>query len=344
MSNKDISRYLTKENGSTFSNDTELLNLATNSKVKNKNSGIAFKKVGGAVFDKLPIEVETDAVLYTAQTLTNSQKTQARENILAGRADSVTLSGTDLKLLNIAGTAISSVSLSSLVQGDSFYGDTQPDWNTLFTSSTGLDNGDITLSKAFTKYQYLIFVYGTDDNGPSDLSGPWGYSIHPVWLLKQLIVDKSCFGRSNVAKFNLTWEFERRWEINPAKSTTTKLKHVYDNKVYMWRVYGVGAGSDGTTGGSGSSSSTETTVAGTWFYVSTKSTAPSSTTLIPSSSIWAKYKESTGSDSYYTYSSATTYTGSGSHPSNGSYKGTWKKVGGSGSNYLYKATGIIKVA
>lgn len=91
MSNKDISRYLTKENGSTFSNDTELLNLATNSKIKNKNSGIAFKKVDGAVFDKLPIEVETTAVLYTAQTLTTSQKQQARENIGVDELDGVPL-------------------------------------------------------------------------------------------------------------------------------------------------------------------------------------------------------------------------------------------------------------
>lgn len=336
MSNKDISRYLTKENGSTFSNDTELLSLATNSKVKNVNTGLTFKKVDGNVFDKTPIEAtNANAVLYVQQSLTNAQKTQARENILAGRADSVTLSGTDLKLLNIAGTAISSVSLSSLVQGDSFYGDTQPDWNTLFTSSTGLDEGDIILSKAFTNYQYLIFVFGTDDNSPSDLSGPWGYAIHPVWLLKQLIVDKYCFGRSNVAKFNLTWEFERRWEIDPSQSTTTRLKHIYNNKVCIWRVYGVGAGS---------SSSTETTVAGTWYYVSTSSTAPSSTTLIPSSSIWARYTEGSGSDGYTYYSSTTTYAGSGSHPSNGSYKATWSRVGGSGSNYLYKATGIIKVA
>lgn len=89
MSNKEISRYLTKEDGTTFSSDTELLGLSVNSKVKNKNSGYTFKKTSSNVFDKTPIEVETNAVLYTSQTLTDAQKTQARQNIGAGKSESV---------------------------------------------------------------------------------------------------------------------------------------------------------------------------------------------------------------------------------------------------------------
>ena len=89
MSNKEISRYLTKEDGTTFSSDTELLGLSVNSKVKNKNSGYTFKKTSSNVFDKTPIEVETNAVLYTSQTLTDAQKTQARNNIGAGKSESV---------------------------------------------------------------------------------------------------------------------------------------------------------------------------------------------------------------------------------------------------------------
>ena len=89
MSNKEISRYLTKEDGTTFSSDTELLGLSVNSKVKNKNSGYTFKKTSSNVFDKTPIETEIDAVLYTSQTLTDAQKTQARNNIGAGKSESV---------------------------------------------------------------------------------------------------------------------------------------------------------------------------------------------------------------------------------------------------------------
>lgn len=89
MSNKEISRYLTKEDGTTFSSDTELLGLSVNSKVKNKNSGYTFKKTGSNVFDKTPIETETNAVLYTSQTLTDAQKTQARNNIGASSSSAV---------------------------------------------------------------------------------------------------------------------------------------------------------------------------------------------------------------------------------------------------------------
>lgn len=83
MSNK-ISRYLRDSRGNAFSSDADLQGLSKNSVVKNINSGLSFKKTnntGTAVFDKLPIEVETDAVLYTAQTLTDAQKLQARTNI-----------------------------------------------------------------------------------------------------------------------------------------------------------------------------------------------------------------------------------------------------------------------
>lgn len=91
MSQNDISKYFTKQNGSAITNDTEFAGLATHTVIKNTNSGLTFKKVGATVFDKEPIEIETDAVLYTAQTLTNSQKQQARENIGVDELDGVPL-------------------------------------------------------------------------------------------------------------------------------------------------------------------------------------------------------------------------------------------------------------
>ena len=89
MSTNDISRYLVKANGSSFASDNELQSLAVNSKVTNVNSGLTYKKTALNVYDKTPIEVETDAVLYSPQTLTNAQKLQARDNIGASSSDAV---------------------------------------------------------------------------------------------------------------------------------------------------------------------------------------------------------------------------------------------------------------
>lgn len=95
MSNKDISKYLVKEDGTAFATDNDLQALAVNSKVTNVNSGLTYKKTASNVYDKTPIEVETEAVLYTEQTLTNSQKAQARTNINAiSSSDAQTLAQT----------------------------------------------------------------------------------------------------------------------------------------------------------------------------------------------------------------------------------------------------------
>ena len=85
--NTEISRYLVDANGNSFSSDTDLQSLSKNAKVKNTNSGVSYKKVQGTtpgvpVFDKVPFqEGHPDAVLYSQQTLTSSQKEQARNNI-----------------------------------------------------------------------------------------------------------------------------------------------------------------------------------------------------------------------------------------------------------------------
>lgn len=85
--NTEISRYLVDANGNSFSSDTDLQSLSNNSKVKNTNSGVSYKKVqgttsGAPVFDKVPFqEGQPDAVLYSPQSLTKIQKQQARDNI-----------------------------------------------------------------------------------------------------------------------------------------------------------------------------------------------------------------------------------------------------------------------
>lgn len=93
--NTEISRYLVDANGNSFSSDTDLQSLSKNAKVKNTNSGVSYKKVQGTtsgvpVFDKVPFqEGQADAVLYSPQSLTTSQKQQARANIGASGGDAV---------------------------------------------------------------------------------------------------------------------------------------------------------------------------------------------------------------------------------------------------------------
>lgn len=93
--NTEISRYLVDANGNSFSSDTDLQSLSNNSKVKNTNSGVSYKKVPGTtsgvpVFDKVPFqEGQPDAVLYSQQSLTSAQKQQARTNIGASSDDAV---------------------------------------------------------------------------------------------------------------------------------------------------------------------------------------------------------------------------------------------------------------
>lgn len=81
--NTEISRYLVDENGNSFSSDSDLQALSNDSKVKNTNSGVSYKKVSGTsvpVFEKEPFPLDT--VLYdTAQQLTEAQKQRARTNI-----------------------------------------------------------------------------------------------------------------------------------------------------------------------------------------------------------------------------------------------------------------------
>lgn len=91
--NTEISKYLVDANGNSFSSDTDLQSLSNNSKVKNTNSGVSYKKVQGTsvpVFDKVPFqEGQPDAVLYSPQSLTTAQKQQARTNIGASGDDAV---------------------------------------------------------------------------------------------------------------------------------------------------------------------------------------------------------------------------------------------------------------
>ncbi len=263
MSNKDISKYLVKEDGTAFATDNDLQALAVNSKVTNINSGLTYRKSASNVYDKTPIEVETDAVLYTEQSLTAAQKAQARLNIYAGRADHLALSPTTLDLQSAFQGTLSSIPLNAF--GTNYFSKSEPQNTVIFSGD--IDSGDITLTSAFTNFEALMFVYSTDNQAISTPT-TWNYTIIPVWILKKAIIDKDFFGidlSGDDATFDLTQDFTKRWEVFTKTSTSTSLKWRSDRDVHFWKIIGLGFGSgssSGSSGGSGSSGSSGTSGSG----------------------------------------------------------------------------------
>ena len=160
--NTEISRYLVDANGNSFSSDTDLQSLSNNSKVKNTNSGVSYKKVQGTtsgvpVFDKVPFqEGQSDAVLYSPQSLTSSQKEQARANIGVDKA--VLYSQQELSSNEIS-TVMSNLGIDKVggifnETWHNFYlrfGDTQ----VCFGSSTKVDNVNAPQAEACFKFPFL---------------------------------------------------------------------------------------------------------------------------------------------------------------------------------------------
>lgn len=383
MSNKEISRYLTKEDGTTFSSDTELLGLSVNSKVKNKNSGYTFKKTGSNVFDKTPIEVETNAVLYTSQTLTDAQKTQARNNIGASSSSAVlytvqTLTE-DQKLQ--ARTNLGIDDLSGVPEG------TIVMWaNSIIPAGWSICNG----------------LNGTPDLRQKFVLGAGG--VYPLNSSGGAVDHFHFFGRhtgDNSGSFYVCGELHNNSEgtntaqfvksptkeallsaLNFGTSSAVIIEDEIGPKTAMWNGDGGGGISDhdkftrgnlitsrgyaaGTTSAesdcmppyyvlyfimktSGTRSrvinigETETEItpdsadsniiSGTWYYIGSKSPGSS----VSSSSIWSSYSVVGSSYGY----GGTNYSGSGEHPSNGTYMAVWSKI----SANLYRTTALVKIA
>ena len=102
--------------------------------------------------------------------------------------------------------------------------------------SGDLNHGDITLTYDFTDYDALMCIYGTNDNSPG--TSPWNFSVVPVWMMKKAIIDKNVFGVVP-ATFDILNDYENRWEIDVADSTSTFFKHHHDAGVHMWRIIGI---------------------------------------------------------------------------------------------------------
>lgn len=181
-----------------------------------------------------------DAVLYdTVQSLTAAQKQTARTNI--GAMDAATYYGKTLAadsdnvyLQDQGGSIISTLALRSNLLTTIDRNAAPPIMEILWSGDTNLS--DITLSHAFTDYDALMCIYGTNDNSPG--TSPWNFSVVPVWMMKKAIIDKNVFGVVPTT-FDILNDHERRWEIVVADSTATFFKHHYDAGVHMWRIIGI---------------------------------------------------------------------------------------------------------
>ena len=182
-----------------------------------------------------------DPVRYnTVQSLSVSQKLQARTNIYAlGIGEFYTQGAvkftTDSDYLQLLSTNDNILSKMPWQTIPNVYSRNKPVVTDILWSGD-LNHGDITLSHAFTDYDVLMCVYGTNDNSPG--TSPWNFSVVPVWMMKKAIIDKNVFGVVPTI-FDILNDHERRWEIDVADSTSTFFKHHDNQYVQMWRVIGI---------------------------------------------------------------------------------------------------------
>ena len=155
---------------------------------------------------------------------------------------SIGLEGNNLLARNLNQETISTVSLSSLIPAVStpafIWGKNTPtNMTTLFSGN--LDNGDITLSEAFTNFDVLYFMFGNNDATTSSKHiNLETCRMIPVWILKNLVNSRSLFGVSaNTCNLLDTCE-GHYWRINLKNSTTTKLAFEEDNHLRLWKVIG----------------------------------------------------------------------------------------------------------
>lgn len=153
---------------------------------------------------------------------------------------SIILDGDNLLAKNLNQETISTVSLSSLIPALSnpafVWGKNAPtNVTTLFSGN--LDYGDINLSEPFTNFDVLLFIWGNNDTTTASRHINLEYCrFIPVWILKNLVESKSLFGiQANTCHLIDTGHY---WEIDLNGSTTTKLDHVEDTHLRLWKVIG----------------------------------------------------------------------------------------------------------
>ena len=191
----------------------------------NYNSGLLNNSITEYVQDSL--DILTDAI----------GALRVKTDNLVG---SITLDGGNLLAKNLNQETLSTVSLSSLIPAISnpafIWGKNAPtNMTTLFSGN--LDYGDINLSEPFTNFDVLLFIWGNNDTTTASRHINLEYCrFIPVWILKNLVESKSLFGiKVNTCHLIDTGHY---WKIDLNGSTTTKLDHVEDTYLRLWKVIG----------------------------------------------------------------------------------------------------------
>ena len=232
--NTVISRYLVDENDNSFTSDNDLKNLTVDSKVKNTNSGVAYKKVSGS---EVPVfEIKSDNVLCSPQVLSTSEKAQARQNIGAlGQSDAITQVTSEVDVLRFKsqdGTVKATVDKTNF---PNLYCRYAPSIQIVLWSGDS-DRADLSLGMSFENFDALMFVYSIYDKSPGG-GHSWSYNVVPTWILWNAIIERD-FYHLGEQYFNVCRDYAY-WNIDVASSSTTFLKHQSDNELHMWRVVGL---------------------------------------------------------------------------------------------------------
>lgn len=233
--NTVISRYLVDENDNSFTTDNDLKNLTADSKVKNTNSGMAYKKVSGT--SEVPVfEIKSDNVLCSPQVLSASEKTQARQNIGAlGQSDAITQVTSDTDVLRFKSQDGAVKATVDKTNFPNLYRRYAPSIQDVIWSGDS-DHSDLDLYYSFENYDALMFVYSIGDRSPGS-GATWSYNVVPAWILWNVIIERDFYGLGE-QYFNIGRD-DAYWLIDVANSSTTFLKQHNDNGLHMWRVVGL---------------------------------------------------------------------------------------------------------
>ncbi len=303
MANNIVSQFFEKADGQEITSDTNLAALGTNVEIVHKNSGDHFKKISSNVFDRV------DSGGGTVVSITSSN----------GVATYKDKKGVALGTFAVGKTYSAGTGLE--LSGTTFSVDEDFVKNLGVTTKYGSQKGMILLSDKI-KIQYFMIAPNTETTYPYG-----GYTSNPIAL-----VSRCHLGYDSTDPYDYTSDYIG--VVDTAK-TNCYLAWTQDNVDSKYPVIVIGI-TDGSTAAESSSEDDPTYVSGTWYYIGDASPGTSS---ISSSSVWSSYK-TVGSTYGYDYDTGTYYSGSGSHPSSGTYKGTWTLV----RSNLYKTTSLYRIA
>lgn len=110
----------------------------------------------------------------------------------------------------------------------------------LYSVSGGIDNGNVTLSQAFTNFKYIVIFFGNDRKE----EGLRAETIETAALYQAMLGNQTYWpgnlGNTNADRVYIGTEINR-WAIHNIKggSSTTFLKHFGDESCRLYSIYGI---------------------------------------------------------------------------------------------------------